>query len=206
MEAICSYLRRIEAFKRFATDELLSLIDNLQLQKTKKGTMREFDFKHMAILLKGQVFVMTHNRLNRDESAQISKPIELKMDTLLDPGSEDGVFLKMHYYGEDTIELKLEKEAFTRTLVKDLLQVRRFPIFDSFNDAQFNWLYSRMQIHLVEQPGKTIYNIGDRADSLFIVRQGMVQEQHEVPPKLKHMCHCRFYQAGQWFGNAEFMV
>jgi CRP-like cAMP-binding protein len=69
MEAICSYLRRIEAFKRFATDELLSLIDHLQLQKTKKGTMREFDFKHMAILLKGQVFVMTHNRLNRDASA-----------------------------------------------------------------------------------------------------------------------------------------
>ena len=53
-----------------------------------------------------------------------------------------------------------------------------------------------MQIHLLEQPGKTVYNIGDKADSLFIVRQGMVQEQHEVPPKLKHMCHCRFYQAG----------
>jgi hypothetical protein len=76
----------------------------------------------------------------------------------------------MHYYGEDTIELKLEKESFVRTLVKDLLQVRRFPIFDQFNDAQFNWIYSRMQIHLLEQPGKTIYNIGDKADSLFIVR------------------------------------
>jgi chromosomal replication initiation ATPase DnaA len=86
IEVICSYLRRIEAFKRFATDELLSLIDSLQFQKVKKGTMREFDFKHMVILLKGQVFVMTHNRLNKDSSAQIAKPIELRMDTLLDPG------------------------------------------------------------------------------------------------------------------------
>jgi hypothetical protein len=56
------------------------------------------------------------------------------MDTLLDPGNEDGIFLKMHYYGEDTIELKLGKENFNRTLVKDLLQVRRFPIFDIFNN------------------------------------------------------------------------
>jgi hypothetical protein len=78
---------------------------------------------------------MTHNRLNKDSSTQIAKPIELLMDTLLDPGSEDGIFLKMHYYGEDTIELKLEKESFVRTLVKDLLQVRRFPIFDQFNEA-----------------------------------------------------------------------
>jgi len=78
---------------------------------------------------------MTHNRLNKDSYTQIAKPIELRMDTLLDSGSEDGIFLKMHYYGEDTIELKLEKESFVRTLVKDLLQVRRFPIFDQFNDA-----------------------------------------------------------------------
>jgi hypothetical protein len=40
----------------------------------------------------------------------------------------------MHYYGEDTIELKLGKENFNRTLVKDLLQVRRFPIFDIFDN------------------------------------------------------------------------
>lgn len=86
IEVICSYLRRIEAFKRFSTDELISLIDSLQFQKVKKGTMREFDFKHMVVLLKGQVFVMTHNRLNKESSSQIAKPIELRMDTLLDPG------------------------------------------------------------------------------------------------------------------------
>jgi len=33
-----------------------------------------------------------------------------------------------------------------------------------------------------------------------------VQEQHEVPPKMRTLCHCRFYQAGHWFGSSEFMV
>ena len=82
--------------------------------------MREFDFNHLTILLKGQVFVMTHNRLNKG-AAPITKPIELKMDKLLDPGNEDGVFLKMTYYGEDTIELKLDKDIFQRSLARDLL-------------------------------------------------------------------------------------
>jgi hypothetical protein len=38
---------------------------------------------------------MTHNRLNRYVSSQISKPLELRMDTLLDPGVEEGALLKM---------------------------------------------------------------------------------------------------------------
>lgn len=131
--------------------------------------MREFDFNHLTIVLKGQVFVMTHNRLNK-KAEPITKPVELKMDKLLDPGFEDGVFLKMTYYGEDTIELKLTKDVFQRSLARDLLQLRRFKVFDAFDDPFFLQLAKRMKVHLIDQPGKVIYNIGDKADSLFIVR------------------------------------
>jgi len=131
--------------------------------------MREFDFNHLTIVLKGQVFVMTHNRLNKKAEPN-TKPVELKMDKLLDPGFEDGVFLKMTYYGEDTIELKLTKDVFQRSLARDLLQLRRFKVFDAFDDPFFLQLAKRMKVHLIDQPGKVIYNIGDKADSLFIVR------------------------------------
>lgn len=57
---------------------------------------------------------MTHDRLNKDLQAQVTKPIELPLDALLDPGREDGVYLKMLYYGEDTLELRLEKTFFRR--------------------------------------------------------------------------------------------
>jgi|688.fasta_scaffold476593_3 hypothetical protein len=66
---------------------------------------------------------MTHDRLNKDLQAQITKPIELPLDSLLDPGREDGVYLKMLYYGEDTIELRLDKTFFRRLIATDLLQV-----------------------------------------------------------------------------------
>lgn len=148
----------------------------------------------MSILLKGQVFVMTHNRLNR--SAQVGKPKLLPLDTLLDPGNEEGEFLKMRYFGENTIELKLDKHTYQRALARDLLEVRKFPLFSWFDNVSFTLLYGKMKVHHIDHPGKVIYNIGDKADSLFIVRQGMVQEQHEMPPKMKQLCHCRFYQAG----------
>ena len=67
---------------------------------------------------------MTHDRLNKDLQAQITKPIELPLDSLLDPGREDGVYLKMLYYGEDTIELRLDKTFFRRLIATDLLQVQ----------------------------------------------------------------------------------
>ena len=107
------------------------------------------------------------------------------MNKLLDPGLEQGEFLKMQYYCEDSIEIKLEKEVFTRTLARDLLEVKKFPIFEWFDERRFLMLYGRMKVHVNDIPGRVIYNIGDKADSLFIVRQGMVQEQHEVPPKMK---------------------
>ena len=114
IELICTYLRRIESFKRFCTEALLTLIEMIELSVIKKGTMNQFDFNNVIILLKGQVFVMTHDRLNKDLQAQITKPIELPLDSLLDPGREDGVYLKMLYYGEDTIELRLDKTFFRR--------------------------------------------------------------------------------------------
>lgn len=118
---------------------------------------------------------MSHNRLNRDAAAHLSKPVELQLDCLIDPGSEDGVVLKMQYFGEDTIELRFEKGLFNRTLVRDLLEVRRFGIFSRLKDLDcFTRLYHKMAVHVVDQPSKVIFNIGDRADSLFLVRQGMV--------------------------------
>jgi hypothetical protein len=144
------------------------------MTRTTKGTIREFDFDNMVILLKGQVFFMSHNRLEKAPSANLSKPLELQMNTLLDPGVEDGEFLKMQYYCEDTVELKLNKEVFTRALARDLLEVGRFPLFEWFEQAHFMHLYAKMKVHLLDQPSKVIYAIGDKADSLFVVRQGMV--------------------------------
>lgn len=93
---------------------------------------------------------MTHDRLNKNIQSQITKPIELPLDALLDPGNKDGIYLKMHYYGEDTLELKFDKEMFRRALAVEFLQVRKFPIFKHFNDTQFKNLYSKTQIHLID--------------------------------------------------------
>ena len=39
IEVICTYLRRIESFKRFCTEALLTLIEMTELSIVKKGTM-----------------------------------------------------------------------------------------------------------------------------------------------------------------------
>jgi len=39
IELICTYLRRIESFKRFCTEALLTLIEMIELSVIKKGTM-----------------------------------------------------------------------------------------------------------------------------------------------------------------------
>ena len=38
----------------------------------------------------------------------------MPLDALLDPGREDGIFLKMLYYGEDSIEIRFDKNIFRR--------------------------------------------------------------------------------------------
>ena len=90
----------------------------------------------------------------------------------------------MLFYGEDSLVIFLDKDSFRHSLAADLLQVRQFPIFNVFSDEEFQQLYKRMHVTLVRKPGHKIYDIGEKAESIFIVRQGMVSEQHEIPPKL----------------------
>jgi hypothetical protein len=53
VECICQYMRQIESFKRFTTRDLLQLIEQSSMTKVPKGTMREVDFSHFFILIKG---------------------------------------------------------------------------------------------------------------------------------------------------------
>ena len=71
--------------------------------------------------------------------------------------------------------MKIDKNVFNRTLVHDLLEVRKFRIFNEIKNTDcFTRLYKKMTLHIIEQPCKGIFNIGDKADSMFLVRQGMV--------------------------------
>ena len=50
-------------------------------------------------------------------------------------------------------------------------------------------------------------HIGDPADCMFVVRQGKVDELHQIPcvSDERVLNFCRHYRAGQWFGLAEIM-
>ena len=40
---------------------------------------------------------------------------------------------------------------------------------------------------------------------MYIVRQGQLIEEHEVPHSKQQSVFCRYYRAGQWFGNQELL-
>ena len=90
--------------------------------------------------------------------------------------------------------MTIDKSYFRKFLGEDMLQVYQFPIFNGMPESVYKKLYEDLEPKIITLPNSIVYNCGDHPDSMYIVRQGQLIEEHELPQQ--KAVFCRYYRAG----------